>query len=211
MKASKKIFYAFFVFQFILLWNRFGIADQLQAKLRSGDEINLFVVGYEDLKGTFLINSDGTIEIPLVGLLKAGGLTIDEFKQVLTKELYKYVLTNPQIILSALYRVSVLGEVNNPGLYKINGTERVSDLIAMAGGVTEDARLSKAKITRNDQVIVSNLNEVIKRGKFISDVGIHSGDIIYIPKSCWAQWSFKNILVPLSIIATSLLIYDRIK
>ena len=50
----------------------------LKNRLRPGDEINLKVIGYEDFEGTYLITSDGNIELPLIGVSKAENLTLDE-------------------------------------------------------------------------------------------------------------------------------------
>lgn len=198
-----------FMFGLLPLSVQPAFSVNVENKFHPGDEISLHIIGYEDLSGTFLIQSDGSVEIPLIGNVKAADLTPQEITERIKEEFRKYILTEPQVILTATYRVTILGEVEKPGLYKIHGTEKITDLIAMAMGLTDRAKLSNAKISRDSTVIVSNLEQVLKEGKTVSDIGIHSGDIIYIPRSWWSGWNLKNILLPLSFIATTLVIIDR--
>ena len=98
----------------------------------------------------YLVDSSGNIEMPIVGSIKASGLTCFEFSELLKISLKEYVL-NPTVRTKILnFRVSILGEVNNPGTYNvINQNISLTELISKAGGFTNSANPSKILIIRD--------------------------------------------------------------
>jgi polysaccharide export outer membrane protein len=66
-------------------------------KLSVDDQLKITVWGHSDLnQPTILVGPDGTISFPLVGEVKAAGLTTDELKNVLTKKLSEYMVENAE-------------------------------------------------------------------------------------------------------------------
>ena len=98
----------------------------------------------------YLVDSAGYIELPIVGSIKASGLTCFEFSEFLKISLKEYVL-NPSVRTKILnFRVSILGEVNAPGTYNvINQNISLTELISTAGGFTNNANPSKILIIRD--------------------------------------------------------------
>ena len=98
----------------------------------------------------YLVDSSGYIEMPIVGSIKASGLTCFEFSEFLKISLKEYVL-NPSVRTKILnFRVSILGEVNAPGTYNvINQNISLTELISTAGGFTNNANPSKILIIRD--------------------------------------------------------------
>ena len=98
----------------------------------------------------YLVDSSGNIEMPIVGSIKASGLTCFEFSELLKISLKEYVL-NPTVRTKILnFRVSILGEVNNPGTFSvINQNISLTELISKAGGFTNSANPSKILIIRD--------------------------------------------------------------
>ena len=98
----------------------------------------------------YLVDSAGYIEMPIVGSIKASGLTCFEFSEFLKISLKEYVL-NPSVRTKILnFRVSILGEVNAPGTYNvINQNISLTELISTAGGFTNNANPSKILIIRD--------------------------------------------------------------
>ena len=98
----------------------------------------------------YLVDSSGNIEMPIVGSIKASGLTCFEFSELLKISLKEYVL-NPTVRTKILnFRVSILGEVNNPGTFSvINQNISLIELISTAGGFTNKANPSKILIIRD--------------------------------------------------------------
>ena len=86
---------------------------------------------------TYLIDSFGNIEFPVIGKIKLGGLTRSEANAKIVKSVSEYI-TNPSINLRILnYKIAVIGEVTRPGNYSI-ASERVTILeaLALAGDLT---------------------------------------------------------------------------
>ena len=98
----------------------------------------------------YLVDSSGNIEMPIVGSIKASGLTCFEFSELLKISLKEYVL-NPNVRTKILnFRVSILGEVNNPGTFNVlNQNISLIELISTAGGFTNSANPSKILIIRD--------------------------------------------------------------
>ena len=98
----------------------------------------------------YLVDGSGYIEMPIVGSIKASGLTCFEFSEFLKISLKEYVL-NPSVRTKILnFRVSILGEVNTPGTFNvINQNITLTELISTAGGFTNSANPSKILIIRD--------------------------------------------------------------
>ena len=96
--------------------------------------------GNDQLYG-YLVDTDGTIDFPVLGKIKVEGLSRTELAAELKKELSNY-LKNPIVTIQYLnFKVTVLGEVKAPGSYKVN-SERVSifDALGMAGDLQINAK-----------------------------------------------------------------------
>lgn len=87
----------------------------------------------------YLIDSDGNIDYPVLGKLKLEGLTIEEAKQLFKKKFEEGKLLKDPVVIIRFnnFRISIIGEVNRPGVYPVTG-ERISILEALsaAGDLT---------------------------------------------------------------------------
>jgi polysaccharide biosynthesis/export protein len=90
----------------------------------------------------FLIGLDGSITLPLVGRVRAGGLTVGQFEAELDARLTQY-LKDPQVAVTvAEFRsqpVSVFGAVTKPGIVQLRGHKTLYEVLSMAGGPSENA------------------------------------------------------------------------
>lgn len=97
---------------------------------------NVASSGLEVSTEYYLVNSDGTIDFPIIGKIKVGGLTKTEVATAIQDEIYpKYVKEKPMVDIRLMnFRVTVTGAVRNPGIYQ-SKNERMTFLeaIAMAG------------------------------------------------------------------------------
>ena len=101
--------------------------------------------------GGYLVDVNGNVELPRIGVVKAEGLKKGELEAVIKSRLEDQ-LTRPNVIVRFMnYRITVLGEVGSPGVLNIP-TERLSVLeaIGMAGGVTEFGKIKEVKILREN-------------------------------------------------------------
>jgi protein involved in polysaccharide export with SLBB domain len=83
--------------------------------------------------------------------------------------------------LTPLVRVSVLGEVLNPGLFLVDPTHVVRDVIALAGGLTPSANRRKVRITRGGVETVAEY----EAGASALETGLQSGDEIFVDRRSW--------------------------
>ena len=173
-----------------------------------GDKVKVMIWRQEDITGEYQIGVDGNLRMPLVGSVPASGLTGDALTDTLVVR-YSAYIKNPQIIVIPMFRVTILGSVKMPGSYWVSGSEKVTDLIAMAGGLGQKAVMEKTKITRGDQVITVNAAEFLRTGKTFGDIGIQSGDIVVVPRSRWPNWSEWAVI--LSTVALGWSLYNSIK
>jgi polysaccharide export outer membrane protein len=119
-----------------------------------------------DLETKARLDQDGRITMPLLGTLTIGGKTVDQARGMIRELLDKDYLVNPQVSLTIVEyakRVfTILGEVQRPGTYEIQGESSLSLLqaIGLAGGYTRLSAPSKIIVERiqNGQKKVYNLN-----------------------------------------------------
>ena len=164
-------------------------------RLMPGDVVMVSVFGIEELQNlNGKINALNKVNLPLIGAVKIGGLTLQEAKKVLEKAFKEYV-ENPKVTIEIKeyngYRVSVLGAVSKPDVYSLKGTRTVLDAIAMAGGLRKDASktviLTHLEAKQRSSIII-DLNKLIEQWNIMDDLLLYPGDIVYVPKA-------KNIFV----------------
>lgn len=102
----------------------------------------------------YLINASGLVTLPMLGQVKAAGLSVEQFEKALSQKLGEYV-TDPQVVVTIVeYRsqpVSVLGAVNKPGVYQLRGTRTLLEVLSMAEGMKADASQIVELTRRKDQ------------------------------------------------------------
>jgi polysaccharide export outer membrane protein len=143
-------------------------AGEAEYRLGSDDVIEVFVWKEPELTTTVAVRPDGRISLPLAGELDARGKTANELQQEITARLSKYVVqpvVNVMVKQVNSLKISVLGEVRKPDVYKIKSRVTVLDAIAMAGGFTDLARPNRVIVLRNSpagpQRIKINVKELV--------------------------------------------------
>ena len=161
--------------------------------LQPEDILSVTVYEQPDLTTRVRITSEGKISFPLLGKVRAAGLTVGELKDKIQELLEKDYLINPQVHVFIeeyhLKQISVLGAVKNPGKYDMY-TERETTLleaIAMAGGFSDVAAVNHTRIIRSEDdekcVIQIRVTDITKKGQKEKDVALKPGDIIFVPES----------------------------
>ena len=112
--------------------------------LSAGDAVSVEVFGQPDMTTTVYVGKDGAIRVPLAGAVQVVGLTAVEAAQRVEQALVQgQYLKDPHVTITVVrstsQEVSVLGEVHNPGQYEISGRTTLLDILARAGGLTEDS------------------------------------------------------------------------
>jgi polysaccharide export outer membrane protein len=148
--------------------------------LRPGDLIRLRIWREQDLSGDFQVDEQGSVVLPKIGPMSIRGRSAAELKAMLV-ERYSTYLRDPAIDVTILHRVNVLGAVKNPGLYPVDPTMTVADVLALAGGAAPDGNPEKGSLIRGGE----RINVKLSQGTKVADTPIQSGDQLYVPQRSW--------------------------
>ena len=122
--------------------------------LASADAVEMSVFHQPDLTTQARIANDGSVQFPLIGEVKIGGLTLRDAREMIRKRYNADYLVDPQVYLNvvgyAQRKFTILGQVNTPGTYSMPGGEHLGlmEAIGMAGGFTRLADKGAVSIRR---------------------------------------------------------------
>lgn len=165
-----------------------SVLKSAEAEYRLGPEdvIDVFVWKEPDLTCTVTVRPDGRISLPLTDQIEAAGKTAAQLQQEISEKLKQFI-SNPvvNVIVRQVnsLKISVLGEVKKPDVYRIKNRVTVLDAIAMAGGFTEFAKPTKVVILRNTpqgpQRYQVNIKQVVSDSK-AAPVYLQPMDTVYV-------------------------------
>ena len=181
-------------------------AQAAQAPQASGDYVigaqdvlAIAVFDQADLGGKYTVESDGTFSFPLIGRIRAGGLTLRQFEAQLRKLLADGFFTNPQVSVGVeqykSQRIFIVGEVRAPGSYPLTGDMNLIEALARAG-VTNIGASNEIVIVRTPNatkptlpgqdasasVITVNVKD-LQSGRVSENVALHDGDTVFVPRA----------------------------
>lgn len=177
-----------------------GLSAQSDYIIGAQDVLTITVYDQADLSGKFTVDPDGTLTFPLIGRVKAGGLTLRGLEEDLKKRLADGYLRHPQVSVSMdTYRsqqIFVMGEVRAPGAYQLTGDMTIIEAIARAGSTTaqaadevmivrpKDGKAAGPSLSVEDEadVIRVNLRE-IQEGALSKNVALRDGDTLVVQKA----------------------------
>ena len=165
-------------------------------QLDTGDKVRVIVFGQDDLGGQFQIDDSGFIRLPLIGQLKAAGLSPRELEGQISAALADGYLNNPRVNVEVTdYRpFYIIGEVNKPGQFAYVNDMTALNAIALGGGYTVKASDSTIYVRRGGQ------KEEIELPADAT-TKIHPGDVVRVPPTAfWAAITFAG---PLSAIIST--------
>jgi polysaccharide export outer membrane protein len=119
--------------------------------LGPGDQLRIITYGEDQLTGDFTVNDGGNIEVPLLGTVKAKGLSVAQLQVEVANDLKsRQLIKAPSVAIEvSQYRpVFVLGEVVKPGSYPYQPEMTILTAIALAGGFTYRAVKDTQSVTR---------------------------------------------------------------
>lgn len=161
--------------------------------LGPGDLLEIKVFEADKLNTTVRLSSRGEVSLPLLGDILLLGMTASAAEQLIEDKYKETYLKDPHvnIFVKEHYsqRVTVVGEVQNPGTYDYPSRQNLLDAIALAGGLTEKAgRL--VQVRRLDsvsfgihQTLMIDLDKLINEGKTELNIQINGGDVIFVPEA----------------------------
>jgi len=155
----------------------------------SEDLLEISVFEQPDLNRTVRVSGDGTISVPLLGIIPVNGLTTKEAEASLRDLLGEKYLTNPQVSVfvkeAKSKKVSVVGAVSKPGTVEMLGQRTLLEAISEAGGLTQQAG-KDLYVLRPDPSgattrIDVDLDDLMINGNPELNIPILPGDVINIP------------------------------
>lgn len=149
------------------------------------DKLDINVFKVPDLSAkSLVVESNGSISLPLIGDVKVAGLTIAQAEQKITQKLKQY-MQDPKVSITrtdkaVINRVTVEGEVKTPGVYPIKGNLSFLQAIAMAQGLSEVGNSRTVLFYRDGTRHVINL-DLVRTGQ-IADPVLRGDDRIVVLK-----------------------------
>ena len=173
--------------------------------LFSSNSNNINKSGYHEKEG-YRVDKEGMINIPVAGNISLKGLTIQQAQQKLVKTLSNYV-KNPIVNIQFLnFRITVIGEVNNPSTFNVPDEKiNLLEALGMAGDLTVYGKRENVLVIRETEgkrdIVRINLNnrDILNSPYFY----LKQNDIVYVEpdKSKAIEFSPNNRLMPL-VVAT---------
>lgn len=145
-----------------------------------GDIVRLRIWREPDMSGDFTVDAKGIATFPRLGSLQVTHIDADSLQRMLVAEYARY-LKNPAVEVVLLRRVRVVGAVRTPGLYTADGTMRIRDVLALAGGASPDGRTDRVRVDRDGRGITLDLDASPRADEF----ALRSGDQLYVPERSW--------------------------
>jgi polysaccharide export outer membrane protein len=169
----------------------------------ANDVLRVTVVDQPTLSGKYTVNSDGTVMLPLVGPLRAGGLPVEAIETELVKRLANGYLKEPRLSVaierSRQATAFVVGEVRQAGSYPLSADMTLIELLARAGWTTDKAanvvvvtrrrgaalpdRPADSARSLGPEVIRFNLRQLQAGTASAADIIVADGDTVFVPKA----------------------------
>jgi polysaccharide export outer membrane protein len=159
-------------------------------KIAPGDLLHITVFDVPEMTQDVRIGAKGEAQLALIGNIDLAGLTGEEAADAIARELRnRKLLLSPQVnVLTkefASQGVSVIGEVQHPGVFQVLGSRSLLDLLSMAGGLTNvaDTRITVKRRRGSEQAITVKLKTDDPATSLNNNVQIYPGDLIVVPRA----------------------------
>jgi polysaccharide export outer membrane protein len=159
----------------------------------AGDQIFIAVFGQSDMSAEVTVNENGQVTLPLIGNLKVGDLAPPAIERLVASRLRDgEYLRNPEVSVQVRQLrsqvISVLGEVQRPGRFPLQGRLTVLDALATAGGLTQRADRVVSLIRRNHakgadtqrQEITIELDQLVDKSRGDADLELKNEDVVFV-------------------------------
>lgn len=153
-------------------------------KIGAADVLNIHVWNEAEFSGPAMVHEDGMFTLPLVGDLKAGGMTPVEVEQEVTKALGKYV-RQPLVTITVQQvgskRYYMDGMINKPGEYPLVVPTTILEAVSKAGGIQAFANGKKIYVLRGSTRIPFNYKDVLRGKHMEENIQLKPGDHVVVP------------------------------
>lgn len=164
-----------------------GLTKQREYHIGPLDLLDIKVLYSDEVSRQVRVDSRGHISLPLLGVVKAAGLTPFELEQSITNKLSVDLIQNPQVTVFikefTSQRMTVQGVVTRAGVYDFQGQATLLQAISMAGGLSDKGDETSVKVIRklpgkNEETLTYDIN-VIRENK-MDDPVLENGDVVMV-------------------------------
>jgi polysaccharide export outer membrane protein len=168
-------------------------------KVGAADVLEISIYDQPDLSRKITVLQDGTINFPLIGSIQVAGKSVGEIAELIRELLEKDYLYNPYVTVTVQEfrskKISVLGNVKEPGIYYLEGPTTLLDIISKAGTIKSADSIGKIIIQHDtnpgrenndhtdNEITTINLSELLFQGKRELNIYLRNGDNIYVPEA----------------------------
>ena len=150
-----------------------------------GDELRITIWGNIEGQWTAIVDRDGNITLPKVGILGVTGLTFQELKDTLHKQLAKYY-TNFEMNVSMgnlrTIRVYLVGNAVRPGAYTISSLSTLVNALFESGGPSKKGTMRDVQLKRRGKTVARfDIYDFLLKGDKTRDIRLMPEDVIFIP------------------------------
>lgn len=155
----------------------------------SDDQLSINVWKEPEISKTVPVRPDGMISLPLLGEIKAKGLTPVQLEGQITDSLKK-IMSDPQVTVIVVavnsLTFNIMGQVGHPGYFPITRPLTVLDAIALCGGFRDFAKQKKIYVLRTgpdgkQERLKFNYKEVIKGKNMAQNIELRAHDTLVVP------------------------------
>lgn len=129
-------------------------------------------------KVNYLVDAEGNVKLPMVGVMKLEGLTLRQAEEILQKEYNKFYQDSFVTLRYENKRVIVLGSPGGQVIPLVNENITLVEVLALAKGVGNDAKVGNIRVIRGQQVFMVDLSTI--DGYTKSNMLMAPGDVIYV-------------------------------
>lgn len=159
-------------------------------QIAPGDVLDISVFDVPELSQQVRVGADGTAQLALIGSTQVAGMTAQQAAETIARALHdRNFLVRPQVNLlikePAVQGVSVVGEVQHPGIYSIVGSRTLLDAISLAGGLTNvaDTKVTVKHRAQGTANVTVNLRNDDANASLAADVQVFPGDMVVVPRA----------------------------
>jgi protein involved in polysaccharide export with SLBB domain len=163
-----------------------GPIDPKHYRLGPGDVLALEYTGTADLSRRLTVDGEGRIRVPNLGSMDVGGRTLAEVREEILTGLKPYItgaIIDLRMITPRVFKVYVVGSVENAGVVEVRGSARVVEALDAAGGLQSQASRRNIRVLRqDDQEVIADMQDFLWTGDWSANPYLEDGDRIIVPQ-----------------------------
>ena len=155
-------------------------AQTAATSLQQGDRIVMQVKNEPALSGQFMVTPEGTILLPLIGLVRVSDRPFADFEAEV-RAAFARELADPEMVFTPYRRISILGEVRVPGYQWFEPGGTVADALVLSGGMLPTAKRKHVLLVRGGEETKLSL----EADGDASTTPLRSGDRLVVERRSW--------------------------